>query len=220
MTRAATLGAPVWPRTPKMQPFYVRVQHNRDAILKGRMLCLDPATGATSLPGWALYVAGKLVDSGVIQPQPGATHQRLRDIFWKVHDREDWDPLDLVVVEQLRGSMVAPQLHWATGVLLAACVTEVVLEIPIKVWKSVSSVDPNYRKSDEADARAMGQAVVLLAQHGVGLVAGMAGGMDTDDGPAPARRRQRPKRSPTRRTRGVRSAPRTARGRTRKAGKR
>lgn len=145
--------------------FARQVLAHREAVL-GRLVVIDPATGATSATGYAEYVDGVLTRSGVLQPPRGPLAQRL---VWL------WDQVralgltgaDVCAIERLRGRMVHVHLHWASGVLLAAVGAEVVIEVPIPVWKSLVSQDPSYVKGDEADARAMGQCVVNVVR-GVG----------------------------------------------------
>jgi hypothetical protein len=174
------------------QTYYAKVLRHADKA-RGKLLCVDPATGATSNPGWALFQDGKLVDSGEVTGLHGETPDRLFQLFWRLHDDGRFNNLNMLVVEQLRGKMVAAQLHWSVGVILAALPAEVVCEIPIAVWKSVAAADPNYAKGDEADARTFGVATLAVA-------AGDAGTRSTRI----ATRRKRSRRSPAKRSRRVR----------------
>lgn len=187
--------APIkWPKG-WANTFFAKVRKHRDKVLRGRVLYVDPATGASSNPGWALSEAGVLVASGEIAGLHGETPERLAQLFWRLHDDPRFQDLDMLVVEQLRGSMVAAQLHWSVGAILAALPAEVMCEIPIKVWKAVAKTDPTYTKGDEADARAFCAAVVAVAS-------GMVGADSFSDVPG----RQRPRRKSARRAGGVRNA--------------
>jgi hypothetical protein len=121
-----------WPKGYALT-FYAKVKKHAAKVLEGRMLCVDPATGATSNPGWSLWQAGVLVASGEIAGLRGETPQRITQLFWRLHDDARFKDVDILVVETLRGSMVAAQLHWSVGVILAAVPAEVVCEIPIPV---------------------------------------------------------------------------------------
>lgn len=199
--------APIrWPKGYKTT-FFAKIRKHRDKVLHGRVLYVDPATGATSNPGWALSDNGVLVDSGEIVGLRGDTPERLQQLYKRLSELGtlSWGRLDMLVVEQLRGSMVAAQLHWSVGVILAALPAEIVCELPIPVWKSAARADPDYRKGDEADARAFCAAVVAVAS-----------GLQSDDGPSNATRRKRRNRSPAKRSRGVRNASRRRRRGTRR----
>jgi hypothetical protein len=182
-----------WPKGYRTT-FFAKVRKHAARILQGRVLCVDPATGASSNPGWALSVAGEIVGSGEIAGLYGETPERLRQLFWRLHDDERFNDIDVLVIEQLRGNMVVAQLHWSVGAILAALPAEVVCEIPIPVWKAVAKADPTYAKGDEADARAFCAAVLAVASGALG-----------DDGPGDAPRRKRSGRKPARRAGRVRN---------------
>jgi hypothetical protein len=184
-----------WPKG--RATFYKRVKQHADLLANGRVLCIDPATGSTSQPGWALYVGGRCVRSGVLNlPGRAPVADRLRALRTQL---QALDPgaLDVLVLEELRGSMVHAHLHWAAGVVAEALHAEVLLEIPIPVWKAVAAADPRYTKGDEADARAFGEALVALAR-----------GSAPERGTAATRGWKRTKRGRTGRASGVRNAKR------------
>lgn len=134
-------------------------------VLAEQVLAVDPATGASSDPGYAWFVGGVLRRSGVIPTTPGQpTPVRLVEIYnWLA---TEFPEIDVLVVERLRGSMVPAQLHWATGVIIAAVdPSEAVLEMPIQTWKRYAKLDPNYTKTDEQDAIAIGQALFALIKE-------------------------------------------------------
>lgn len=136
----------------------------RDVVECGRMVCIDPATGATSGVGWAEYVDGVYVRGGqILTPKGACLAVRLRWIAAKCSVL-GLTGADLCVVERLRGRMVHNSLHWSAGVLVTAVAKGPILEIPIPVWKAVAEADPAYAKGDEADARAMGEAVVRVVR--------------------------------------------------------
>lgn len=136
----------------------------RDLVECGRMVCLDPATGATSGVGWAEYVDGVLTRSGQITTPKGACLAvRLRWIAAKCSVL-GLAGADVCVVERLRGRMVHNSLHWSAGVLVTAVAKGPIIEIPIPVWKAIAEADTAYAKGDEADARAMGEAVVRVVR--------------------------------------------------------
>ncbi len=152
--------------------FYAKMRRHKALVLGGRMLCIDPATGATSNPGWALSEAGVIVASGEIKGLKGETPVRLAQLFRILSTEPQFQDIDVLVVELLRGKMVAAQLHWSVGVIVAAVPATVLCECPIPVWKQAAKAHPEYRKTDEWDAKMMGHAAIEIAK----TVAGPAGG--------------------------------------------
>ncbi len=193
-----------WPNGYR-QTYFNKIWKHRDAILSGRVLGIDPATGATSNPGWALMVAGEIIDSGEIAGLKGSTPERLRQLFERLSGPEfaHLQPVDVLLVEMLRGSMVHVALHWSVGVIVTALPAEIICETPIQVWKCVSRADSTYTKTDANDARCFCTTALLVAS-GLGPAAGA---------PAPAGR-QRRKRGSTKRSSRVRNAARRKRNRT------
>ena len=112
------------------------------------------------MPGWAVYHKGKLVGSGTIAIPGGQPVQDRLSFLYKHLAKQS---PDVLVVERIRGSRAHEFLHWAVGVTVAATCPLVVLEIPIATWKKRAG--KNHVKSDENDAKAMGQAVVDIARE-------------------------------------------------------
>lgn len=153
-----------WPKGSQPSKFYSTVRRFSPLLLKGSLLSIDPATGASSLPGYALFKAGKLVDSGVIDVDSTLSVQaRLHEINNVL--RKEFPKPDVLSVEMLRGRMVNNTLHWAVGATISSWPTRVFLEVPIVVWKAVSKTVPSYTKSDEADAIIMGEAILTRARN-------------------------------------------------------
>lgn len=142
----------------------------RDLILKGKLLAIDPSTGSTSsLPGYAIYEAGVLVESGLIQVSVAeASNKRLYEINRTL--REEFEIPDVLVIEHI--SEIAfgvlkfkPKafcgLHRGVGAILSAFNVDPVIAVPPRIWKK--TVDENYVKSDESDAVYIGRHVILGA---------------------------------------------------------
>lgn len=141
------------------------ILRHKNAVLEGTVLCLDPASGGTSQPGWAYISGGELVASGSLALCKGDITDRLVDLLEKLsYPLFKYGSPDLLVIEELRGRMVHPYLHWSAGVTVVAVNAEAVLEIPITCWKAFAAADPNYAKGDEADARAFAHACIGLAR--------------------------------------------------------
>lgn len=151
-----------WPKGPMPARFYKSVYVSREAITGGTLLSIDPSTGATGLPGFALFKQGKLRKSGVIELKGNERIQyRLGDLMRALMDQ--FECPDVMIIEMLRGKMTPAQLHWAAGVSIGAVRSPILIECPIVIWKAVAKTVPSYQKSDEQDAILMGQAVIQRA---------------------------------------------------------
>jgi hypothetical protein len=152
-----------WPKDRKGKKdctnFWKRTSKSMDRILTGRMLVIDPAT---TKAGWAMYEAGKLVDSGVIEINPKLpTVLRLFELYKHIQSLPK--DIDLLVIERILGSMARPPLYWAVGVSIIAAGCAEVLEVNIPFWKAV--VPKDYIKDDQKDAESMGLTVLLMAKE-------------------------------------------------------
>lgn len=150
-----------WPNGKQHKAFRKKVAQEAGKVMTGRLLAVDPASGKTSMPGYAVYDKGILVESGIIDVPSGNTAARLADLYGCF--REDFKDVDVLAIEMLRGSMVNPVLHWAVGATLAAVNVSSVIEVPIATWKALAKHDPEYAKADDADAEAIGAVVVRFA---------------------------------------------------------
>lgn len=122
------------------------------------MLAIDPASGATSQPGWAAFSQGKLLKSGTLQlPRGMPIQQRLRELFKAL----SLSSPDVLVIERIRGSMAHEHLKWSVGVSIAATCASVVIEMPVSTWKKHAG--PNHVKSDVNDAEAIGHCLIACA---------------------------------------------------------
>ena len=154
-------------RQSKDSVFASTVTAHAAAVLRGRMLVIDPASGGTSHAGYAVYRAGKLEEYGVVQVTKGAKIQaRLRELYDTL--AADETP-DILVIERIRGARAHEYLRWSVGVAVAAVNAPVTLEVPVSVWKKYVKTLANYAgKADDEDARYMGEAVVQLARKAAG----------------------------------------------------
>lgn len=153
-----------WPQG--FLPFYVKVREHRDKILTGTMICIDPASGGTSLPGFCICVGGEVLTSGTIDmgPRKLPIYERLQVLHDRVMKLTPTAP-DVFCLEMIRGQNFSHHyLHWAIGTSIAAARTNAVVEIPMHAWRPVSKITPGYIKGDAADAECMAVAMLLLAQ--------------------------------------------------------
>lgn len=110
---------------------------------------------------------------------------------------EAWPEGVILVVEELRGGMVNPHLHWAAGTLIAGITRQLrvlrMIELPICYWKAHAAQDPTYTvKTDIADATQIGRTLYALARHLSG-----ANGNRRVAGPSKRRKRKRRRASAT-----------------------
>lgn len=156
---------------------YASVREVADRILTGRMLVLDPSVGSwSSQPGYAIYEAGQLVDSGVIDMPTYEARSRRLYYLRRVLQEQFTEGFDVVVIEDIpthrfsrgRGGRTFANakaqipLHKAVGVIesIFDCPT---LFVSPATWHSFAPLD--YIKSDESDAVVMGHSVCEIAKH-------------------------------------------------------
>ena len=138
-----------------------------DQILGGLMLCIDPSSGSRgSMPGYAYFQAGELIESGIIEVNPNQKpHIRLAEIGAILRDREQFPEPDVLILEEIksiRGKFKPPMsLLWACGVI-ASSFSCPLIEVAPKLWTKIR--DDAYEKSDEEDARYIGKYVIGLAK--------------------------------------------------------
>jgi len=134
----------------------------RTLITEGRILSIDPALGTgESMPGYAVYKSSKLDESGSLFYDAETAAEGLRALRKFLCEI---GPVDVLVVEELRGNMVHPHLHWVVGVIVEAVEAKLVLECPIALWKRLAKEDPHYSKSDEEDAKKFAETIIKLAE--------------------------------------------------------
>lgn len=153
-----------WPSGKHPSKFRNKVKKQADVLTTGRVLAIDPASGSTSMPGWALFEAGELVAMGTIDVNPRLPIQgRLNMMFYALSEGIGHPPPDVLIIEEIRGSMAHAFLFWACGVIAAAFSQSELLELPISFWKAV--LPEGYTKADDTDAAYIGLAAIQLAKE-------------------------------------------------------
>ena len=143
--------------------FVKKVQANAELLLTGRFVAIDPASGGTSMPGYSVYQATQRVEGGVLQVNSALSPElRLAELYDLM--AEAFKDVDLVVIEELKGSMVRPTLHWSVGVAVTA-IRKPYIQVPINYWKALAKETEGYEKADDADADMIGQTVIELARE-------------------------------------------------------
>lgn len=152
----------LWPK--RYVKFYNVIRFNKDLITKGKLISIDPASGGKSLPGFAVFNNGKLVQKGFIElPSKMPVAYRLRVLYSKLSVLVE--DADVLAIEEIRGNMGHVFLLWSVGVAVCAIKCKVLIEVPINVWRALAKADPLYQKADDEDAYLIGKALIVRAEE-------------------------------------------------------
>ena len=137
------------------------------ALLEGRILAIDPSSGSKeSMPGYAIFHAGQLIDSGLIEVKIG---RELNARLFSIGEclRTQFEAPDVLAVEHIppfmRGSGFSKSivsLQRAIGVIIGS-IDRPLVEVPPITWHKLTPV--GYVKSDEKDAVMIGYAAIWTA---------------------------------------------------------
>lgn len=146
-------------------PFYINVKKNADTLLNKTVVAVDPSSGGTSNPGYAVFENSKLMHCGeIIINGKEPTHLRLQKIYDELYKAVPFP--DVLLIEKLRGRMVPIQLAWSVGVAMVAVPSPTIIEVPICIWKAfVRDTKPGYKKGNTEDAVVIGESVFQLARE-------------------------------------------------------
>lgn len=158
-----------WPEGKSLNEFYKAIARNRNRILTGTVVAIDPSSGGTSAPGFAIFRQGTLECKGSVAVNKKLkVNERLQIIYDRLNTLLPQPP-DLLVVEKIRGSMSPPQLFFSVGVALAAVRSPIALEMASVVWRAYAGRDywkaKREGETDDADdAEMIGLALIELAK--------------------------------------------------------
>lgn len=146
------------------------VEHH-GLVLRGVLLCIDPSIGSnSSMPGWAVYDAGLLIESGTIAINPsGSVPERLQVLNRKMRGLiSQWDP-DILIYEEIPAQRYGggnanahASLLKALGATLAVAGPRAWLGLHPLTWKRLAR--SSYVKSDEADAIELGYVALIISR--------------------------------------------------------
>ena len=136
------------------------------------LLSIDPASGSSSNPGYAVFQEGELVASGEIDiPSSWPLNQRLQKLADKL--REEFIVPDILAIEHIppmvygKGGLRSRSittLHKSIGAVLSAVKCRDYIEVSSASWYSIAKSLPfEYVKTDENDAVMLGWAVLRAA---------------------------------------------------------
>lgn len=142
------------------------------------MLVVDPSSGSSSsMPGYALFKGGQLVDSGVLQIDSSKeVPRRLQDISNCL--RSEFPEVDVLVIEDIpsrsfgRNASAHATLLKSVGTVLGSAQYKKFVEVAPSVWHAWLRTYPEeakgYEKGDEWDAKVMGYCVLSIAKEFTG----------------------------------------------------
>lgn len=147
----------------------LEIEQYGEIIQAGEVLAVDPSSGSQgSLPGYALFKAGKLVDAGTIDLPRGSRPLAnrlflLRETLEKAFQKPDLLAIELIspVMPAKNGAFLhkhASSLIKAVGAILSTWDVPT-LEVSPMTWHSMTP--PEYKKSDVQDACMIGWAVYI-----------------------------------------------------------
>lgn len=162
------------PQVNKTTKLYQNVAPLSSTILGGMLLAIDPSTGSrSSMPGYALFDKGELVESGIIQVRvQDRKNIRLYNIAETL--RTEFPKIDILAVENIppvsynrkgamRGwSLVA--LQRSIGAIISCFDCDYVEVAP--TWTTKFRPE-ELDKDDEADAIGIGNATLQAARQAV-----------------------------------------------------
>ncbi len=149
-----------------------------EAVLRGRMLVVDPSCGSqSSQPGYAIRHEGIVTDSGVIDMPIEESLDRRLFYLGRSLRTEFTEKYDVVAIEDVpthrftkgRGGRTYANersqlsLHAACHVIISSFDVDHFIRISPPTWWSFAPDD--YKKSDESDALVMGHAIDAIARH-------------------------------------------------------
>lgn len=140
--------------------------------LNGTVLAIDPSSGSTlSQPGYAIFVNGRLKDSGLVRIRSG---DHISNRLYRLSKtlREEFEQPTLLVTENIPpfmgdgpGAQFATRnvisLHQSIGVVMSVWDVPVIQVSP-RTWRS--RIPDNYLKSDENDAIMIGWSALQTAR--------------------------------------------------------
>jgi len=155
----------------KKPKFHTQIEKAGPTCLKGTLLAFDPSTGShSSMPGYAIFKNGELVESGIIQVNPSARRNvRLFSITESL--RTEFPKPDIIAIENIppvRYSRAGSMGGWALVAIqrsigaIISCFDCEYVEVSPKAWQNYKF--HGYEKSDEHDAICIGLCVIETAK--------------------------------------------------------
>lgn len=153
-----------WPQ--KYHALYANILRLSDVILTKTILSIDPSSGGTSKPGYAIFKAGKLMAAGEIDniPSKAPIGTRLHRVYDEIYKLTP-DAPDLLAIEMIRGKIAHEYLMFSVGASIAAGRALETIEVPTNVWKALAKVTPDYTKDNSWDAQMIGKCLIEFCKQ-------------------------------------------------------
>lgn len=156
----------------KSSKAYESISENLLGLTEGVIVSIDPSIGSrSSQPGYAVYVVGRLRDSGVLEIQPDLpVWKRLQRLAFHIRKLYAfWEP-DILVYEEIPSMRFGggnanshASLLKAVGVVLSVSGPSGYVGLHPMSWKKLTRA--SYEKSDENDAVEMGWIAINEARR-------------------------------------------------------
>lgn len=145
------------------------MKRHKTKLLEGRVLAIDPSSGAldrksgtSSNAGWAVFEAGQFHSSGIIQIDGIAPKERLESLAQTLNNEFD-EEFDILVIEDIWGYMAAKSLVHAVGLFAGLVRADAMVEINVQTWKSIATRLGGWHKDDATDATYIGIGAMVTA---------------------------------------------------------
>jgi hypothetical protein len=145
------------------------IEQHADALQQGYVLAIDPSSGSSgSLPGYAVFRAGRLVDAGLIGLPRGTRAIANRLYLLRNALATEFEKPDVLVIE-----LISPVMPSKNGTFLHKSAASLIksvgailstwdvptLEVSPTTWHSMTP--PTYTKTDVNDAIMIGWAALI-----------------------------------------------------------
>lgn len=152
---------------------YGEIRGSLTYLMEGTVVSIDPSIGSTSsMPGYAVYRSGNLVDSGIFEIDPhGTIPERLQKLSYYIRKLyQGWQP-DTLVYEDIPAQRYGggsnanahSSLIKAVGTILSVSGPHTYVGLMPISWKKMTRSD--YVKSDIADAEEIGRIAISEAHR-------------------------------------------------------
>lgn len=151
---------------------YREARHAANLLIKGNVVAIDPSVGSTSsMPGWAIYLSGRLAISGTFDiPIGRPLSERLQILGIKLRSLYKTYNPDVLVYEDIPSQRYGggnaeahASLLKAVGAILAVRGPRATVGMKPTVWKRL--VRDTYVKGDREDAEEMGWIAIEVAKE-------------------------------------------------------
>lgn len=141
-------------------------------VLEGTLIAFDPSTGSqSSMPGYAVFVKGELVESGIIKVN-ASDRKNVKLYEISISLRTEFPKADVIAIENIppvsynrKGAMrgwAIVALQRSIGAIMASFNCEYI-EVAPASWQRYKF--PGYDKSDEHDAICIGLTCIDIAKQ-------------------------------------------------------